>query len=78
MSQGWRLPDGTPCGRKDNSTFVNTDSEQLSSSGYCYNGQCRSFNCLGETFLKSSASFSSSNNVYSAFASGSGNKKPGC
>src|SRR5690625_467114 len=81
MSQGWRLPDGTPCGRTllppddllgapgsttSNSTMLNT--------GYCYNGQCRPFNCRGEMHLRTPGLHGSSN-VYSGTTSaGSGNE----
>ena len=54
MSQGWRLPDGTPCGR--NGT--------LSNAGFCHKGQCQTFNCLGEMQYRTPNSLS--NNVYSS------------
>lgn len=40
MTQGWRLPDGTPCGShyQFNSPFK---------SHFCVNGECRSFDCDG-------------------------------
>jgi len=37
MTQGWKMPDGTPCG-KENSRSLNH---------YCVDGECRFFNCNG-------------------------------
>lgn len=71
MTQGWRLPDGTLCGRKlaSNSSIsvadIDSTKDFIEISGYCYNGQCRSFNCHGEIFLRHSTYLSSSStNVF--------------
>ena len=59
MSQGWRMPDGTPCGRE--SVYGHQTHSMLSDSGYCYNGQCKPFNCEGEMYTRL---VQSSPNVY--------------
>ena len=77
MTQGWRLPDGTPCGRKLALSSVNSDDPTATSTaskdiiettGYCYNGQCRRFNCRGEIFHRQSIiPATSSTNVYNVY-----------
>ena len=37
MTQGWKLPDGTPCGKEK----VNFNNK------FCYNGECKLFDCDG-------------------------------
>lgn len=66
MSQGWRLPDGTPCGHKsalDHVTGSESNTDLVTHTGYCYNGQCRAFDCHGEVWLRQSLP-SASTNVY--------------
>lgn len=47
MTQGWKLPDGTPCGRE-------TYRRSLSSANrFCVNGACRAFDCDGINHEKS-------------------------
>jgi len=75
MSQGWRLPDGTPCGRKMPDDMVSSsgstaavgtsNTTTMLSTGFCYNGQCRPFNCHGEMFYRTASSSPASSNVYS-------------
>lgn len=77
MSQGWRLPDGTPCGRKllapgpsSSSSSSSSTNGTMLSTGHCYNGQCRPFNCAGEMLYRAAAAVSgtpspSASNVYS-------------
>jgi len=38
MTQGWKLPDGTPCGK---------EGTRASANRYCVNGECRAFDCNG-------------------------------
>lgn len=71
MSQGWRLPDGTPCGRKliAPGTSSSSSNGTMLSTGHCYNGQCRPFNCAGEMLYRGAATTGtpspSASNVYS-------------
>ncbi|RWS27041.1 disintegrin and metalloproteinase with thrombospondin motifs 16-like protein [Leptotrombidium deliense] len=37
MTQGWKVPDGTPCGKE----------KYRSVNRFCVNGECRSFDCKG-------------------------------
>ncbi|KAI1280503.1 A disintegrin and metalloproteinase with thrombospondin motifs 16 [Halotydeus destructor] len=39
MTQGWKLPDGTPCGKDSIRTGL--------MNRFCVNGECRSFDCNG-------------------------------
>lgn len=73
MSQGWRLPDGTPCGRKlpgvASAAHSPSSNGTMLSTGHCYNGQCRPFNCAGEMHFRAAAGTHlpspSASNVYS-------------
>lgn len=43
MTQGWKLPDGTPCGRESYSRSLSSSS----ANRFCVNGECRPFDCDG-------------------------------
>ena len=47
MTQGWKMPDGTPCGQENT----------RNNNRYCFDGECRHFDCNG--LSKSSESFES-------------------
>lgn len=84
MSQGWRLPDGTPCGGGHQLSSMHSDSTAGLSpknalNGYCYNGACKPYNCNGEVSLRShfvSAHSPASSNVYSGGQSGNSTTMP--
>lgn len=61
LSQGWRLPDGAPCGQR---LMDETKHDRITTTGYCYNGQCKPYNCAGEIYLRSVPSTSTFANVY--------------
>jgi hypothetical protein len=42
MTQGWKLPNGTPCGKEPRGS-----GGSISSGRYCVNGECRAFDCDG-------------------------------
>lgn len=42
MTQGWKLPDGTPCGRESAAR-----SGSPAGARYCISGECRFFDCDG-------------------------------
>ena len=37
MTQGWKMPDGTPCGQENT----------RNNNRYCFDGECRQFDCNG-------------------------------
>lgn len=46
LTQGWKVPDGTPCGKED---------PRIGQTRYCVNGECRLFDCNGYSGENSSS-----------------------
>lgn len=69
MTQGWKLPDGTPCGRE---TLSSHGSGSTAGGRYCISGECRNFDCDGyvsESYVDTESCYNSvDSNSLSALA----------